>query len=1192
MASIQTYHSFDIVFSGESGTYRTEVISSPHGQAVGEFVLPHFADEVEAWQSGTAAADQLQAIGGQLFDRLFDGQVGECLRSSLARIDSKEGLRLNLRLHQTPELMLLPWELLYDTTHQRFLALSERTPINHYLALPLAQDELAIEPPLQILAVLSSPVDHQPQLDVEQEWQRLQAALVPLTRNGQVNLTRMDDATWTNLQGYLRQTTVHILHFVGHGMYDPATENGGLIFEDEDDFLQLVSARKLAHLLHNHPALRLAVLNACEGAATSAQTPFSGVAQSLVQQGLPAVIAMQRDISDVAAITLAQTFYAAIADGYPVDTSLTQARLAIYATDDAEWAVPALFMRSPDGALFDFAKTVDIPTTVNRASPPTPTQPPLLQKIAGREQELAYYLAQLEADHLAVISGMPGVGKTTLAALIATKLATQQPIFWHSFRENEQIDVLIWQLAGFLAWHGLPAIWHDLNNRQGYSHNTPPETIFNSLIQLLSEQAFLICLDNFQHVDNDPLVETFVARLRDVRQQDRNKVLITTQRRPDFVPSAGHRVLEGLHLEEMATLLTNDAISLSDRQLRDLHNQTGGNAQFLTLAINLLKHGVEPHFLVEQLTTTEDIERYLLDEIDAGLSEEERDVLSVVALFQGEPCTREAIEIVLASDRSLLRTLSDLSARYLLSISHSHSGRTYAAHTTVGNFYYGLLASHRRQEMHRRVGAYFEFTVVDLLAATRHHRAAGEVEHATTLLAENVGVLLNQGQALTLQVELEQLTEGKLGNQLLAQLQEARGDTLYLLGNLDESINAFQQALYLAEMGDRLLRIRLARKRGEVLARKGDHELAKQSFQQAKDLLAESAEDLPDEYAHLSVGIGTLRLTIGEYDEILSEIQQTLEISDYAISPLVRADLHDLLGRVFYFKRNWTKSMVHFETALASREAAQNLRGVLRSHSNIAVVYREQKRLDDAARANQSALEIAEQIGDTVALTLLYTNLALVYSDQEKYAAAIEFLTKCLQLAEKMGNVQGLRLSHLNLGYVHRLMKQFDVAIVHSRKAVSLAEQVDDLHVMISSRLTLASIYFDQKLADKAIEEAQRALKLAEETGYRHWLPRLLTLLGKAYALQDERRLCDEYFDRAIDACRELEAERELVETLLARAQIEQTWHRYLVAQEHCRQAIDVATRNQLEELHLQVQSLYNQLISENSQQTMGDDDG
>jgi hypothetical protein len=115
-----------------------------------------------------------------------------------------------------------------------------------------------------------------------------------------------------------------------------------------------VSGPQLATLLADETTLRLAVLNACEGARNSLSDPFSGVASCLVQREIPAVIAMQLEITDRAAITFAGELYSALADGYPVDAALAEARKAIFADrNDVEWATPVLFMRVADGRIFD-----------------------------------------------------------------------------------------------------------------------------------------------------------------------------------------------------------------------------------------------------------------------------------------------------------------------------------------------------------------------------------------------------------------------------------------------------------------------------------------------------------------------------------------------------------------------------------------------------------------------------------------------------------------------------------------------------------------------------------------------------------------------------------------------------------------------------------------------------------------------
>jgi len=106
-------------------------------------------------------------------------------------------------------------------------------------------------------------------------------------------------------------------------------------------------------MLEGYHSLRLVVLNACEGARSARDDPLGGVAQALVRLGVPAVIAMQFEISDPAALVFSQSFYEAIADFLPVDVAMVEARKTMFAQgNEVEWATPVLYLRSRDGRVF------------------------------------------------------------------------------------------------------------------------------------------------------------------------------------------------------------------------------------------------------------------------------------------------------------------------------------------------------------------------------------------------------------------------------------------------------------------------------------------------------------------------------------------------------------------------------------------------------------------------------------------------------------------------------------------------------------------------------------------------------------------------------------------------------------------------------------------------------------------------
>ncbi len=171
---------------------------------------------------------------------------------------------------------------------------------------------------------------------------------------GAIVIDWLEEVSLRALQHQLRKEDYHVFHYIGHGGFDQAADDGVLLFEDEHGRGRRVSGIELGTILADEVSLRLAVLNSCEGARSSLQDPFSGVATSLIEREIPAVIGMQFEITDRAAIVFAAEFYSVLADGLPVDFSVAEARKAIYADqNDIEWGTPVLFMRVADGRLFD-----------------------------------------------------------------------------------------------------------------------------------------------------------------------------------------------------------------------------------------------------------------------------------------------------------------------------------------------------------------------------------------------------------------------------------------------------------------------------------------------------------------------------------------------------------------------------------------------------------------------------------------------------------------------------------------------------------------------------------------------------------------------------------------------------------------------------------------------------------------------
>jgi hypothetical protein len=287
----------------------------------------------------SSAEDQaVQQFGRALFDAPLSGELRSCYDVS-QREAARLGKGLRLKLHIQPaELAALPWEFLYDPREEEYVCLSRTTPIVRYLDLPRAIQPLTVMLPLRILGMIASPVNLPP-LNIKREKLRMEEATRDLQAQGLVEFTWLEGQTWRDLQRAMRHGPWHIFHFIGHGGFDRTADEGLLALAYDDGEAHQLGATQLGRLLGDHFPLRLALLNACEGARSSERDIFSSTAAVLVRRGIPAVLAMQYEITDEAAIEFARAFYETLADDMPVDAAVSEARKAISlsAANTVEW---------------------------------------------------------------------------------------------------------------------------------------------------------------------------------------------------------------------------------------------------------------------------------------------------------------------------------------------------------------------------------------------------------------------------------------------------------------------------------------------------------------------------------------------------------------------------------------------------------------------------------------------------------------------------------------------------------------------------------------------------------------------------------------------------------------------------------------------------------------------------------------
>jgi CHAT domain len=366
------------------------ILDSPAGQARGSMQFPfgelELRTRIQTLQiallrsggtrrSGSAEDVAVEQFGRELFKSLFVGEIAGKLEASRAIAGQQgRGVRIKLRI-SAPELLSLPWEYLFDDARGDYLALASATPVVRYVPLPTPVRPLAVLPPIRILGMTSGPRDLG-QLDANGERERLELALRPLKDRGLVELVWVQGERWEDLMESLWHGPWHIFHFIGHGGFSAARGSGIVYMTDERGMARELSATDVGRILGDHDSLRLAVLNSCDTAQGNETDVFSSTAATLVRRGTPAVVAMQFEITDDAAVEFSRVFYSTVAQGMPVDSAVAEARksVSVRIANTYEWGTPVLFMRSADGVLFDIPPQAAKPSP--EAAPPSEVSPP------------------------------------------------------------------------------------------------------------------------------------------------------------------------------------------------------------------------------------------------------------------------------------------------------------------------------------------------------------------------------------------------------------------------------------------------------------------------------------------------------------------------------------------------------------------------------------------------------------------------------------------------------------------------------------------------------------------------------------------------------------------------------------------------------------------------------------------------
>ena len=295
-----------------------------------------------------------ERLGGSLFR---DPGMHTAFAQVRTAVESQNAI-LRLRLFigpSAPELHSLRWETLRSPGEDTSLITGEHIIFSRYLS---SRDwrpvHLRSKAALRALVVVANPTnlrDYQlAPVDVAGELKRAQQGLgdIPYSQ-----LTAQGEATLNNIVQQLRDG-YDILFLVAHGALIQGEP--WLWLEKKDGSTARISGEDLIiHLRELRERPRLIVLASCQSAGVGREAGgdegfLSALGPRLAEAGIPAVLAMQGNISmETEALFMPLFFQEILRDGQ-IDRAMATARGAVRSQSD--WWMPVLFMRLKSGRIW------------------------------------------------------------------------------------------------------------------------------------------------------------------------------------------------------------------------------------------------------------------------------------------------------------------------------------------------------------------------------------------------------------------------------------------------------------------------------------------------------------------------------------------------------------------------------------------------------------------------------------------------------------------------------------------------------------------------------------------------------------------------------------------------------------------------------------------------------------------------
>ncbi len=575
---------------------------------------------------------------------------------------------------------------------------------------------------------------------------------------------------------------------------------------------------------------------------------------------------------------------------------------------------------------------------------------PAVRAFVGRDAELSQLLSIITQSQVAVIWGVAGVGKTTLAVKSIEPLRGKRSISYVRLRTWSNLIGVLMPFARFLGKLRRTKLLHYLSSTTQPAVGDLPPILKEDLEGIDAALYF----DDLQDAPQD--LQHFIKQLVEAKPEFPNLAIVLISRPlPHIIDrrevAVTKRVvevkLEGLD-KASARLLVRPEIIAKPEEFEEVYKRTGG----VPLLLELAQSTTRPAY-------TSDAAAFVQNEIMKRLSAGAFDLVSLASVFRST-VKRDAL-FVLPAARA--ETLDEL-VRFDL-LRERPDGR-FDIHDLVREFVYTKLTPQQLIEFHTAAAEFLGRSEEprDVLERIYHLDRAGQTAAAATAAIADGWRLITAGLYRELLATVENLSGKGLDPNGVMALDELKSDLYAKMESWEPAFDHAKAALDRSlELNRKEAAGRLYGKVAWLEAQRGLTDGAIVHFNESIQLLTAAGAAGAGDLAHAELNLGIALLRRDEVGAALPHLERAAELGRGAGKPMLSAEASLLIGKTLAERGELGIARTRVNEAISHLEGAE---GTERSRAEALLLLGElalkEKNFDEAISHLEESLELCEEL--------------------------------------------------------------------------------------------------------------------------------------------------------------------------------------------------------------------------------------